>query len=252
MGIMSGFVAGSLWGLVVGGVGLVFISQLNEQPAGNEPPATPQLIAPQAAQAEASPEGLTDTTPDVAREFVEAAPQVAAPEVEVQAPQADTAPTAAPLAPEIETALTVPEDGRFDAVRSLRHDYYYRGERMGTRIDLRIAAALAYAYGKTENREHWAMAKNDLGNVLQVLGSRGEEGALQEAVAAYRAALEVHTREAAPMNWAMTQNNLGNALRVLGERGEEGALQDAVAAYRAALEVRTREAAPMQWAMTFR
>ena len=35
---------------------------------------------------------------------------------------------------------------------------------------------------------------------------------LEEAVAAYRAALEERTRERVPLDWARTQNNLGNAL----------------------------------------
>ena len=35
---------------------------------------------------------------------------------------------------------------------------------------------------------------------------------LEEAVAAYRAALEEWTRERVPLDWATTQNNLGNAL----------------------------------------
>ena len=35
---------------------------------------------------------------------------------------------------------------------------------------------------------------------------------LEEAVAAYRAALEERTRERVPLRWAATQNNLGNAL----------------------------------------
>ncbi|MEO8812605.1 MAG: hypothetical protein ABI376_06815, partial [Caulobacteraceae bacterium] len=60
-------------------------------------------------------------------------------------------------------------------------------------------------------------------------------------MAAYRAALEVRTRETMPADWAMTQNNLGNALSTLGERagGAAGieALDQAVAAHRAALEV---------------
>ena len=60
---------------------------------------------------------------------------------------------------------------------------------------------------------------------------------LEEAVAAYRAALEERTRERVPLDWAMTQNNLGNALRTLGERESGTArLEEAVAAYRAALE----------------
>ena len=95
----------------------------------------------------------------------------------------------------------------------------------------------------------WAATQNNLGNVLWALGERasGEQGAqyLEQAVAAFRAALEVRTREQVPQDWAATQNNLGNVLRVLGERvsGEQGAqyLEQSVAAYRAALEVKTRE-----------
>ena len=73
-------------------------------------------------------------------------------------------------------------------------------------------------------------------------------------MAAYRAALEVYTREQLPQDWAMTQNNLGTALSDQGIRtgGAEGRrlLAEAVAAYRAALEVRTLEAIPPQWAQT--
>ena len=46
-------------------------------------------------------------------------------------------------------------------------------------------------------------------------GERGTQ-LLAEAVAAYRQALEVYTRETLPQQWAMTQNNLGNAL---GDQG---------------------------------
>ncbi len=84
-------------------------------------------------------------------------------------------------------------------------------------------------------RCEWAMTQNNLGNALRTLGER-EDGThrLEQAVAAYRAALEVWTRERVPLQWAMTQNNLGNALRTLGER-EDGTerLDEAVAAYRA-------------------
>jgi hypothetical protein len=59
----------------------------------------------------------------------------------------------------------------------------------------------------------WAGTQNNLGNALADLGARaGDTAALQDAVTAFRAALEVRTREASPMDWAMTQNNLGNAL----------------------------------------
>ena len=57
------------------------------------------------------------------------------------------------------------------------------------------------------------MTQNNLGNALWTLGEREDGTArLEEAVAAYRAALEVWTRERVPLDWAMTQNNLGNAL----------------------------------------
>ena len=53
---------------------------------------------------------------------------------------------------------------------------------------------------------------------------------------AFRAALEVYTREQLPQDWARTQNNLGNALLVQGKEasGEEGPrlLGEAVTAYR--------------------
>jgi tetratricopeptide (TPR) repeat protein len=77
---------------------------------------------------------------------------------------------------------------------------------------------------------------------------------LGEAVAAYRNALEVYTREQLPQDWAATQNNLGAALQEQGIRtgGEAGPrlLGEAVTAYRHALEVRTREHLPYDWEQT--
>ena len=98
----------------------------------------------------------------------------------------------------------------------------------------------------------WAMTQNNLGNALETLGERESGTArLEEAVAAYRAALEERTRERVPLDWAMTQNNLGNALGTLGARESGTArLEEAVAAYRAALEERTRERVPLDWAAT--
>ena len=78
------------------------------------------------------------------------------------------------------------------------------------------------------------------------MGEREEGPArLEEAGAAYRAALEVRTRDRLPLQWAATQNNLGTVLSTLGEREEGTArLEDAVAACRAALEVYTRDRLP--------
>ncbi len=88
-----------------------------------------------------------------------------------------------------------------------------------------------------------------------MLGSLGERESgtarLEEALAAFRAALEEWTRERVPLDWAATQNNLGNALERLGERESGTArLDEAVAAYSAALEERTRERVPLEWAQT--
>ncbi|MEP5732446.1 MAG: hypothetical protein ABJL67_24110 [Sulfitobacter sp.] len=104
----------------------------------------------------------------------------------------------------------------------------------------------------------WAAGQNNLAAALrnQAIRTDGPKGAhlLAQAVTAYRAALEVYTREDHPVDWAMTQNNLAIALanQAIRTDGAEGAhlLALAVTAYRAALEVRTRECHPVDWAMT--
>ena len=72
------------------------------------------------------------------------------------------------------------------------------------------------------------MTQNNLGDALRELGTRsdGEEGRklLQDAVAAFRSALEVSTKADLPQPWVWIQINLGDALGVLGNQleGEEG------------------------------
>jgi tetratricopeptide (TPR) repeat protein len=92
------------------------------------------------------------------------------------------------------------------------------------------------------------MTQNNLGNALATLGLRESGTArLQEATAAYRAALQERTRERVPLDWAGTQNNLGNALRILGERESGTArLKEAVTAFEACLTV-TETAWPEEW-----
>src|SRR6185437_2834807 len=52
------------------------------------------------------------------------------------------------------------------------------------------------------------MTQTQLGNALQTLGMRENGSArLEEAIVAYRAALEEQTRERAPIQWAATQGN---------------------------------------------
>ena len=79
---------------------------------------------------------------------------------------------------------------------------------------------------------------------------KAEQERLEQAVAAYRTALEEYTREGAAADWAMTQNNLGGAFSMLGERqGDAERLEEAISACRAALEEYTREGSPADWAM---
>jgi tetratricopeptide (TPR) repeat protein len=96
------------------------------------------------------------------------------------------------------------------------------------------------------------MTQNNLGIALEMLGERESSTThLEEAVDAYRAALQEYTRERVPLKWAMTQNNLGIALKELGTRESGTALLgQAIDAYRMALHEYTRERVPLDWAMT--
>ncbi len=93
-----------------------------------------------------------------------------------------------------------------------------------------------------------------------MLGERKSGTArLEEAVSAYRAALQERTRDKVPLDWAMTQNNLGNALRALGEREAEtdkakgcATLKTAREHYAAALEEFGRAGASYYVEMTQR
>ncbi len=138
------------------------------------------------------------------------------------------------------------------------------GEReSGTaRLEEAVAAYRAALQERTRERVpmDWAMTLNNLGATLWRLGEResgtpASAGAgqlrLEEAVAAYRAALLEYTRARVPLDWAMTQNNLAPALHKHGDRESGTArLAEAVAAYRAALQERTRERVPLDWAAT--
>ena len=123
----------------------------------------------------------------------------------------------------------------------------------GANFSLSVAIELARRMvASARNADERGVAGNLLGVALWTLGERESGTArLEEAVAAYRAALEERTRDRVPLDWAMTQNNLGSALRTLGARESGTArLEEAVAAYRAALAERTRDRVPLDWAMT--
>ena len=143
--------------------------------------------------------------------------------------------------------------------RKLISTYRFQGSSYDEKGEYR-AALLSYSEieQRVANNQLWVerlreeLADVDIlvGNAKAQLGLQvgGDEGPrlLGEAVASYKKAITVYTREVSLQNWAMTQNNLGNVLFDLGERtaGAAGAkyLQEAEKACRAALEVYTPEA----------
>jgi tetratricopeptide (TPR) repeat protein len=80
-------------------------------------------------------------------------------------------------------------------------------------------------------------------------GERGDNVALEEAIAVYRQLLQKRPRERMPLDWAMTQNELGCALAARGEREAGTArLEEAIAAFRAASKEFPHERKPLEWA----
>jgi CHAT domain-containing protein len=94
------------------------------------------------------------------------------------------------------------------------------------------------------------MTQNNLGNayLYRIKGDKSQN--LEDAIAAYTAALQVYTHDAFPQQWATTQNNLGLAYtdRIEGDEAEN--LELAITSYTAALQVYTRKSFPQQWAGT--
>jgi len=133
------------------------------------------------------------------------------------------------------------------ALNSEAATLYDYGRDRGSNVHLvALIVLLRKLSGLVTSEDERGKARNDLGTALGVLGERESGTArLEEAVAAFRAALEERTRARVPLQWAMTQMNLGNALRVLGARENcTERLDEAVTAYRSALEEWTKEAAP--------
>ena len=92
--------------------------------------------------------------------------------------------------------------------------------------------------------------QNNLAVALQARGERMTTmTGLEEAIAAYRCALQELARERVPLEWAAGMDSLGDALQSLAEReGSAARLLDAVDTLRAALEERHRDQVPLQWA----
>ncbi len=145
------------------------------------------------------------------------------------------------------------EGSRFERLRAHFLEWFECGSDKGVNLDLAVSVELArMCLAGARDTDERGTALNDLGSALQTLGERESRFVrLEQAVAAYRAALEERTRERVPLDWAMTQMNLGNTLATLGER-ENGVarLEEAIDAYRSSLEERSRERVPLEWALT--
>lgn len=99
------------------------------------------------------------------------------------------------------------------------------------------------------------MTQNNLGAALSDHGrrTRGQESQrrLDEAITAYRSALEVRSREREPQDWAMSQSNLASALSFSAMRAagvdRQRLAKEAMEAFEAALQVFTPDAFPEDW-----
>jgi len=139
----------------------------------------------------------------------------------------------------------------FEALSARQDQFDAEGRDKGVNFSLEVAIAIARREAAlAQGPDQHGVALNDLGIALDELGGRESGTArLEEAVAAYREALQENTRARVPLDWAMTQMNLGVALRVLGEQESGTArLEEAVAAYREALQENTHARVPLQWA----
>jgi tetratricopeptide (TPR) repeat protein len=96
-----------------------------------------------------------------------------------------------------------------------------------------------------------ANAQISLGILYQGHPTGDRRANLKRSIAAYEAALEYRTPQAAPLDYATTQNNLGTAYCNLSEiEDRAGHLRRAITAYEAALVYRTPQATPLAYART--
>ncbi|MGC1496822.1 MAG: tetratricopeptide repeat protein [Sulfitobacter sp.] len=141
----------------------------------------------------------------------------------------------------------------FEDLRMLQGHYYETGRDKGIALDLEVAIDLAQLVrARAATADERGAAQNGLGMALAIIGERENSTVrLEQARAAFEAAIQECTQDRVPLDWAKTQNNLGNVLVTLGERESSTArLEQAVAAYEAALQERTQDRAPLSWAMT--
>lgn len=113
-----GLISGAIWGAVVSGGALSLASLLGEQPAGNTPPAPPQVEAPMPSDAApevalVEPGDASDTTSiaeDAVLSTAPAAPVVDVPDVSTDSPAPDTTPAAQPETGDVNVDLDAPSE----------------------------------------------------------------------------------------------------------------------------------------------
>jgi hypothetical protein len=93
------------------------------------------------------------------------------------------------------------------------------------------------------------MTQNNLGLALWKLGARESGTArLEEAVAAYRAALQERTRERIPLQWAASNGNQGIAMMLIADRTSNAALAETAVQEIEATYETTSSSGQMVWA----
>ena len=116
-------------------------------------------------------------------------------------------------------------------LRDLWFEWYERGRDQGLNFDLAIAIELSTnTLPRANGSDDRGAILNDLGTALRTLGEREAGTArLEEAVAAYRAALTEYRQDRVPLDWARTLGNEGVALLTLADRtGDLGRARQAL------------------------
>ena len=92
----------------------------------------------------------------------------------------------------------------------------------------------------------------NLGNALQTIGERESGTArLEEAVAAYLAALEERTRERVPLGWATTTGNQGVAMMQIADRTNDAAMAETAVAQIESAYAMLRDGGHEAWAPSY-
>ncbi|ULH14027.1 CHAT domain-containing protein (plasmid) [Deinococcus sp. KNUC1210] len=150
-----------------------------------------------------------------------------------------------------------PEDASGLELRIARAEEWTEGQAEDIREQSNQELHLCLDFLKNEYSRYDSRVEAFLGRIYFSLGYtyrsrqvKNRAQNLEDAIDAYRNALQIYTHAAAPLDWANTQNNLGLIYndRIRGDRAQN--IEDAINAFQNVSQVYTREAAPIQWAAT--